>query len=441
MIYIFFPSFLILLVFSYFSLIFRKEKENKGAVLSLIFGIVLSGFPVVIAHFVSMNIAWGILGVYFIFGFILIIPFKPTINCFEDKFERFDERKIMFSRAELKEGSERFEDYYKVNPEHKILDDKFRQKPGLLAVQTQKYHLFKFTSTHANFQLVNLYKPCIVEENIQKNAEEISAKELTNYIKKWSRVLGAIELGVTELKEHHLYSHKGRGEEYGKNIKNKHEYAIAFTVEMTKSMVDKAPEAEIVLESSQQYLKGATIAAQLSQFLRNLGYSSKPHFDGNYEVICPLVARDAGLGEIGRMGLLMTPQLGPRVRIGVVTTNAPLETNLFKQDNSLLHFCSICRKCADNCPSRAISLKNREVINGCLKWPIKHESCFTYWNTIGTDCGKCMQVCPYSHPANLMHNLIRAGIKNSKLFARLALILDDLFYGRKPKNAKYKSPL
>ncbi len=47
-------------------------------------------------------------------------------------------------------------------------------------------------------------------------------------------------------------------------------------------------------------------------------------FDAHFRVVCPLVARDAGLGEIGRMGLLMTPELGPRVCIGVVTTDAPL---------------------------------------------------------------------------------------------------------------------
>ncbi|MFQ6103859.1 MAG: hypothetical protein ACE5OP_06150 [Candidatus Glassbacteria bacterium] len=52
--------------------------------------------------------------------------------------------------------------------------------------------------------------------------------------------------------------------------------------------------------------------------IRNLGYPARTHIDGNYRVVCPLVARDAGIGEIGRMGLLMTPRLGPRVRIAVV---------------------------------------------------------------------------------------------------------------------------
>lgn len=63
---------------------------------------------------------------------------------------------------------------------------------------------------------------------------------------------------------------------------------------------------------------------QLAEFMRSIGYPARAHIDGSYRVVCPLVARDAGLGEIGRMGLLMTPELGPRVRIAVVTTDLPL---------------------------------------------------------------------------------------------------------------------
>ena len=63
-------------------------------------------------------------------------------------------------------------------------------------------------------------------------------------------------------------------------------------------------------------------------------------------MIAPLVARDAGLGEIGRMGLLMTPRLGPRVRLGVVTTDLPLAPNEAGDDLSVLDFCTRCKKCA-----------------------------------------------------------------------------------------------
>jgi len=156
-------------------------------------------------------------------------------------------------------------------------------------------------------------------------------------------------------------------------------------------------------------------------------------------VVCPLVARDAGLGEIGRMGLLMTPKLGPRVRLAVVTTNAPLQENKTRLDTSVIDFCALCKKCATACPSQSIPHEGRSQIEGALRWQIHSETCFTYWATIGTDCGKCMQVCPYSHPNNALHNSIRWGIGNNWLFRRLALAFDNLFYGKHHGSQKIPS--
>jgi ferredoxin len=71
--------------------------------------------------------------------------------------------------------------------------------------------------------------------------------------------------------------------------------------------------------------------------------------------------------------------------------------------------------------------------DGVMRWKINHEACFNYWNITGTDCGKCIQVCPFSHPNNLMHNIVRNGIKNSYLFGQIALQMDNLFYGKFPE--------
>jgi ferredoxin len=176
----------------------------------------------------------------------------------------------------------------------------------------------------------------------------------------------------------------------------------------------------------------------LAATLRELGHPARAHIDGNYRVIAPLVARDAGLGEIGRMSILMTPRLGPRVRLGVVTTDAELNPDPYKPDHAVIDFCSICKKCAVNCPCQAIPHGERQETDGSLRWRMDADACFLYWNTVGTDCARCMAVCPYSHPDNGFHNLVRGGIARSGGFRRVALILDDWFYGRKP--ARHDAP-
>jgi reductive dehalogenase len=347
---------------------------------------------------------------------------------------QIDERDTMFSRNELIPGSEEFQNYYNLKPENLVSDKLFRSKAGLLQPGSTQYKPIQFASADASFETIEALS-VQVSGTVNKKLKKVDQKEISQYIKNWSKKLGAIDCGITELKQYHLYSIGGRKERRNKLVKNNHKYAIAFTVEMNKDMVSAAPSASIVMESAQQYLESGIVALQVASFIRNLGYEARAHIDGNYEVVCPLVARDSGLGEIGRMGLLMTPNLGPRVRISVVTTNLPLIIDKPLNGNSYIDFCTICKKCADACPSQAISFDPMLDIDGVQRWQINQEKCFTLWCALGTDCGRCVSVCPYSHPDNLLHNIVRKGIRNSAIFRKVALAADDYFYGRKPSPA------
>ncbi len=344
---------------------------------------------------------------------------------------RVDERDIMFARARLTPGSERFEEYYRRKPDKKVLDDKFRTRPGLLAKGSTYFDPILFSAAESSFEAVGSFQ-AILEQEPAPERVHTDPEGITEFIKHWGRKLGAVSVGVTELKDYHLYSHLGRNEPYGQPVALEHKFALALTVEMDKHMLDHAPYGPTVMESAQQYLASGAIAVQIAAFIRNLGYPARAHIDGNYRVVCPLVARDAGLGEIGRMGLLMTPELGPRVRLAVVTTDLPLATDSRTRDYSVLDFCARCKKCAVVCPSKSISFDDRAEIDGVKRWQINAESCFTYWNTTGTDCGRCVRVCPYSHPDNLLHNVVRYGVRNSSLFRGLAVTMDDYLYGRNP---------
>jgi ferredoxin len=362
-----------------------------------------------------------------------ILPFG-RIKSLEDDTpkSRIDERDIMFSRDLLQPGTDRFEAYYRSNPEKRGLDEKFREKPGFIQPGSTFYDPVSFAAIAASFKTVAALHPLLDHQTGTRQPLCVQPSEMAEFLKRWTKKLGAVSVGITELKDYHKYSIIGRGERYGEPVNLDHTYALALTVEMDKTMIAHAPYGPTAMESAQQYVIAGNIAVQLAEFIKELGYSARAHIDGNYRVVCPLVARDAGLGEIGRMGLLITPELGPRVRLAVVTTDMPLVTDERRRDYSIIDFCSRCNKCATNCPGKAIPFGERTKIEGVKRWRIDSEACFTYWSTVGTDCGRCLRVCPFSHPNNTMHNLVRLGIQNSVLFRRAALAMDDFFYGSNP---------
>lgn len=432
----------ILIVFGGFGLISWMERERRAMTRSLLIAAVgsalSSGAFLLPAPFQTglMVILFIILLASLILSFLPIgeVPKAVTLPN-----TRHDEREIMFARARLEPGRPEYEEYYKLHPEHKEDDDKTRAKPGLLSPHAQLTDPYHIAATEASFQFTETLRHA-VDGPTAPEAKSFSPQEMTPYIKSLAIYYGALEVGITELKPYHIYTHIGRGSgKYGAEIDLDHTHAIAFTVEMDFEMTQAAPHPPLTMESGKQYVHAAQVAVQLASAIRNLGHPARAHIDGNYRIIAPLVARDAGLGEIGRMGLLMTENLGPRVRLGAVTTTLELETDAYEPNTAVIDFCEICQKCAENCPSQAIPFGPRTEIDGALQWKINPDSCFRYWNVVGTDCGRCLSVCPFSHPDTFPHSLIRHGIQKSGAFRRFALWMDDFFYGKNPPSTNRSS--
>jgi len=427
---------LLLLCFAWVGVVSLREEESGAAKKAMLLSLILP-VPYLVVGFTPFSLQNAVCVILILLVIVPVVLFMlpikgKTLKLDDTPTGQIDERDIMFSRNLLVEGSARYASYYDDNPDKQILDNRFRNKPGLLSEKAKLYNLFSFSAAKASFSVIEHLHP-VVEGNTAGRPVVSTPEDNTRFIRQWALQLGAVSIGFTELKDYHYYSHIGRGPQYGEPVETRHRYAVALTVEMDKYMLDRAPLGPTVMETAKRYLLSGAIAVQLAECIRELGYPARAHIDGNYRVVCPLVARDAGLGEIGRMGLLMTPELGPRVRIAVVTTDIPIVPDLRQTDHTVIDFCSHCRKCAEVCPSNAIPFETRQEINGVTRWQINSEACFTLWCVLGTDCGRCMRVCPYSHPDNALHNLIRKGIRHNVLFLRSAVYLDDFFYGRKPE--------
>ncbi|MDH3892264.1 MAG: 4Fe-4S dicluster domain-containing protein [candidate division Zixibacteria bacterium] len=345
--------------------------------------------------------------------------------------QRVDERDVAFAREEYQPGTARYDEYYGAHPRLKDADDRMRRLPELLAPGGKYYDGAVAALVSSDFREIEAMTTT-VDGQVAVEPEAVEPGEMTAWVKREMLAMGADEVGIAKLNPMYVYSHVGRGPEaWGQPIVNAHKYAIMFSLEMDYFDVEKAPRLPITRETARRYKQAARISIGLARRIREMGYPARAHIAGsNYQIMLPPVAHDAGLGELGRMGYLISPKSGARVRLGGLTTDLPL-LNDEPITFGVQDFCDKCLKCSINCPSSAIPSGGKVNVRGVEKWQLNIEQCIQYWRVIGTDCGLCMKVCPYSHPPTFIHNLVRSGCRRSSLARRISIWADDFFYGRK----------
>jgi reductive dehalogenase len=285
---------------------------------------------------------------------------------------------------------------------------------------------------HLLFQLHLSSPDKIRPASITGTKIEMSPGQATTRVKGYAEHLGADLVGVCEIDPLWIYSHRGvEVADWGKEIELDHKYAIVVAVEMNHEMVRSAPHTPSLIESMHKYSDGVFITVQLASYIANLGYSAAANHIHHYDAPLVPLAVDAGLGELSRMGYLITKEYGPRVRLAAVTTDLPLIPDK-PVDIGVWDFCEICEKCVDCCPSKSIPPGPPKEVNGILRWKLNAETCFEYWGTIGSDCCVCMRVCPWSHPRTFPHRIITELCARNNLSRRTFFKMDDIFYGKRP---------
>ena len=370
---------------------------------------------------------------------------QGTKGLIDREVKRFDERAHVFARnRSLRPDSEQYKTFYQKHPELESVDSERRKMGGPLGhpgAIDRPHETPNVSATLASLSIpLYLSNPDKVKPTqhfgLKSNMVNLDTKEASERAKGYTLSLGADLVGITKVNPLWLYSHRGEifhenWEGWGKEIESKHPYAVVFATEMSFQMIASAPHTPTAIESMGNYAQGAFIAIQLANYIANLGYSATAHHLRHYELVLVPLAVDAGLGEMGRLGYLMTKRFGPRVRLGAVTTDLPMIPDK-PVDIGVGHFCKICKKCAICCPSNSISLEDQTVINGTLRWKLNAETCFAYWGKVGTDCNVCMRVCPWSHADTFPHKVIKEFVSRNKFSRHLFSKMDDIFYGKKP---------
>ena len=272
----------------------------------------------------------------------------------------------------------------------------------------------------------------------ETKAELPDITETTARIKQVATFLGADLFGVTEHDERWVYAHAAsistneRAEKENVSMEGMTN-VIVLGHHMERSLVETYPSALAAAATGREYSHEAAIVTSVASFIHGLGYRAVAATNDT-AVTIPYAIK-AGMGEYGRNQMIITPEFGPRVRFSKIFTDLPLVHN--KPHKFGVHeFCSICNKCAEACPPKALPFgppeeggANRSAIKGVTKWTSNAEKCFKYWTKLKADCAICMRVCPYNKDYSkwtmrLFQKLMGTGLR------RWMLKLDDaLGYG------------
>lgn len=139
------------------------------------------------------------------------------------------------------------------------------------------------------------------------------------------------------------------------------------------------------------------IADELAAFIREKGFSSYSQSEKNIELSgyyqsntksTPLphktIALMADMGWIGKHNLLVNPIYGSAISMCTVLTNAPIQTTVFKPQQSK---CGRCKACVEACEPKA--LKGVE-----WQYGVDRDQIIDVQNC--TTCLKCMMLCPWT---------------------------------------------
>lgn len=312
------------------------------------------------------------------------------------KLQRFHSKNIIFERVSWDPSWEGYKQMY----DEKVLQTITHGKPGYsrpdFALAYASWIVHDAFQGGFSWGKIEPYKTSLSTIGIDWTRIEFKVDdphEMSSYVKHSAKLFGASLTGICKLNRDWLYADI--------DVPDRYENVVVMAIEMDAEGIAASPAAPAAAATGVGYSKMAFALACTGEFIRNLGYGAIQC--GNDTALSIPLAIDAGLGELGRNGLLITPQYGPRVRLCKIFTDLPLETDK-PIEFGVKETCKECKLCAENCEVDAISMDDEPSFKtacqsnnpGALKWYVDVERCYLYWCENSIDCSTCIKVCPYN---------------------------------------------
>lgn len=202
------------------------------------------------------------------------------------------------------------------------------------------------------------------------------------------------------------------GSEVFKQLAVPYSHVIIFTARQKKEPILTSPSIKSQVEVSRIYGVTGKAANDLSIYLDKSGYGAIPSHSMGGAIDYTKLGFWAGIGSIGRHGLLIEPLSGPNHRLGAVFTNISNLKDYFNNANEHLwinDFCQKCGKCIEKCPSKAIKEQPSVNENGYTTC-IDYKKCGEVFGS-QFGCNICVAVCPFTTAG---YDKIKTGFMKNK---------------------------
>jgi ferredoxin len=209
--------------------------------------------------------------------------------------------------------------------------------------------------------------------------------DVTDAIRHKARELGYGEVGFTRNDRHYVYQSRKP------LMKNDLPHAICLALEQDYDKTQTIPSKGGEETHFGTYADQGPLTMALADFILSLGYRvqvSGPTW--HYGPMIPMFVQ-AGLGQLGANGQLLSPHFGSRARLQIVFTDAKV-THDQPIDYGIHKFCQVCQVCVQRCPGRAL-MPEKVWYRGVEKNKLVFKRCRPVMARY-MGCGICMKVCP-----------------------------------------------
>lgn len=230
----------------------------------------------------------------------------------------------------------------------------------------------------------------------RKKPAPIAAKQAQYAPEEWARrvkdyaiAIGVDKVGITKVRPEWIFA----GDEIAE------QYVIVLATRMDYDDLSHAARKEFrqaTAEVMSIYYAGHCRARKLADWMRGQGWAARGLGNpmGTALNLIP-AAIDAGIGELGKHGSMICPEMGSLFRLAYVLTDLPMTTDA-PQDYGIDDFCTTCQICTRDCPPQAIN-SEKQLVRGVERWYVDFDKCVPYFNE-NLACGLCLAVCPFSLP-------------------------------------------